>query len=87
MDAMNTRDSAASARSAEEMEWDSEFADMKETKTGGMVGTVSDLARSLVKLPAAMMKLPMTLLPTKPRLTRVLPCSRAFGPCALLWTL
>lgn len=63
MDNMNTHDSAASGRSAEEMEWDSEFADMKETRTGGMVGTVSDLARSLVKLPAAMIKLPMTLLP------------------------
>lgn len=63
MDNMNTPNEGASMRSAEEIEWDAEFADMKEPKAGGVIGTVNDLAIALLKLPAVLIKLPMTLLP------------------------
>ncbi|HST04621.1 MAG TPA: hypothetical protein VLQ48_07785 [Chloroflexia bacterium] len=63
MDKTTTPDEGASGRSAEEMEWDAEFADMSEPKAGGAVGNMSDLAGALLKLPAALIKLPMTLLP------------------------
>jgi hypothetical protein len=65
MDNTNTNDSDAPARSAEEMEWDSEFADMKETRAGGIASTVGGLAVSLLKLPMVLVKLPMAMLPAE----------------------
>jgi hypothetical protein len=54
---------SASRRSEEEMAWDAEFANMEEPKEGGVKGTLESVATMLVKLPAALVQLPMAILP------------------------
>ena len=64
MDDMNKNTaSSASQRSEEEMAWDAEFANMEEPKGGGVAGTFESVAKTLVKLPAALIQLPMAILP------------------------
>lgn len=58
--------SSASQRSEEEIEWDAEFANMEEPRegaVGGTLGTLGDLAKMLAQLPAALVQLPMAVLP------------------------
>ncbi len=53
----------ASGRSEAEMAWDAEFANMEEPSGGGLTGTLDGVAKLLIKLPAALVQLPMAILP------------------------
>ena len=58
---------SAKPRSEEEISWDAEFADMEEPKSSGMAGTLGDVAKTIAQLPAAIVQLPMALLPEETR--------------------
>lgn len=58
-----TRNNGADQRSEEEIAWDAEFADMEEPKGSGVTSTLSDVARMMAQIPAAIVQLPMALLP------------------------
>lgn len=63
MDDTKETTGGASERSEEEMAWDAEFADLEEPKESGVAGTLGDLAKMIAQVPAAMVQLPMALLP------------------------
>jgi hypothetical protein len=67
MDNLNRSTSGASQRSEEEMAWDTEFADMEEPRRGGVIGMAEGMAETLIKLPAALIQLPMAILPEETR--------------------
>lgn len=64
MDDLNEeKTNSADERSEEEISWDAEFADMEEPKSPGVTGTLADLAKMIAQVPAALVQLPMALLP------------------------
>ena len=67
MDNVNTTqpETAETERSAEEIAWDQEFAD---TKSGNdLASTVTDLLALAVKIPLAIIQMPVNMLPTDTR--------------------
>ncbi|MEO8287424.1 MAG: hypothetical protein ABI670_13445 [Chloroflexota bacterium] len=64
MDSGNTPNSGAYDRSDEEVSWDAEFADMDQTPASSSISsTLGDLVRLAVQVPAALIQMPMSLLP------------------------
>jgi hypothetical protein len=63
MDNPNTSNNSAYDRSDEELSWDAEFADMDEPTTSSYTAMLADLARLIVQVPAAVIQMPMSLLP------------------------
>lgn len=66
MDDLNENEETANSadtRSEEEISWDAEFADMEEPRASGVTGTLGDLAKMIAQVPAALVQLPMALLP------------------------
>lgn len=61
--ASNTQDKGVFERSKEEMAWDAEFADMKDSAGGGVPNMLGDMAKLLAQVPVALAQLPMALLP------------------------
>jgi len=63
MDNPNTNNNSAYDRSDEELSWDAEFADMDEPRTSSYTAMLADLGRLIVQVPAAVIQMPMGLLP------------------------
>src|SRR5260370_35443182 len=63
MDNPNTNNKSAYERSDEELSWDAEFADMDEPRTTSYTAMLADLAKLIVQVPAAVIQMPMALLP------------------------
>jgi hypothetical protein len=63
MDNSSTRNNSPYQKSDEELSWDTEFANMDDPKGRSYSGMLGDLAGLVVRVPRALLQLPLALLP------------------------
>jgi hypothetical protein len=63
MDDTKSKSGSAYERSDEEVSWDAEFANLDERKGSGYPSMLGDMAKLVVQVPVALVRMPMEMLP------------------------